>query len=143
MAHAFKVISASPTFQKTQLLNYASDYLSDKKARLLQFQPKKTNYTKNYDYESFYLLNKRIFHNEFNKFNKANLLYNLYSKENLNQVTIVSSNPANIKVNTINSGLKPFYQNYILDPKGRLFGNSQCGELNFTRYMEPDFLQKE
>ena len=45
-----------------------------------------------------------------------------------------------VKVNTINSGLKPFYQNYILDPKGKLFGNSQCGELNFTHYMEPNFL---
>ena len=137
MAHAFKVISARPTFQKIQSLNYASDYLSDKKARLLQFQKKKKNYVKNYDYELFYLLNKRIFHNEFNK---SNLLYNLYSKENLNQVTTVSSNPSNIKVNTINSGLKPFYQNYILDPKGKLFGNSQCGELNFTHYMEPNFL---
>ena len=28
-----------------------------------------------------------------------------------------------------------FYQNNIIDPCGYLFGNTQCGELNFTSYM--------
>jgi hypothetical protein len=31
--------------------------------------------------------------------------------------------------------LVPFYQQYYIDPCGELFGNSQCGELNYTSYM--------
>jgi len=129
MAHAFP---ARPTFQQIQSLNYASDYLLDKKRRLLHIDSRRI--IKNYD--NYYLLNKEI----RNKFNRANLLYNLYSKENLNQVTTVASNPKDIKVNNINPTLKPFYQYYTIDPKGQLFGNSQCGELNYTKYMEPDLL---
>ena len=30
----------------------------------------------------------------------------------------------------------PFYQVNTIDPIGSLFGYNQCGELNYTRYME-------
>jgi hypothetical protein len=118
---------ARPTFQQIQSLNYASDYLIEKKRRLLRIDSRRI--IKNYDN---YLLNK-----EFrNKFNRSNLLYNLYSNENLSYVTTLSST-------TVNSTLKPFYQYYTIDPKGELFGNSQCGELNFTKYMEPEIYNIE
>ena len=34
-----------------------------------------------------------------------------------------------------NGGLYNFYQDVYIDPIGELFGNSQCGELNYTHYM--------
>jgi hypothetical protein len=128
MAHAFKVIPARPVFQQIQSLNYASDYLLEKK-RLLRLR-RDPVFVK-YDFETY--LDKYKLRNEFNR---SNLLYNLYSKENLNLVTTVASNPKDIKINNIDPTLKPFYQYYVIDPKGQLFGKSQCGELNFVRYME-------
>jgi hypothetical protein len=38
-----------------------------------------------------------------------------------------------IPINQLNE--IPFYINYTIDPYGQLFGNSQCGELNYTKYM--------
>ena len=119
---SLKVIPAKPTFQQIQPLNYASDYLLEKKRRLLYILP-----TDKRNYNNFYLL-KRGFGN---KINRSSLLYNLYSKENLNHITTLSST-------SVNPELQPFYQYYTIDPKGELFGNSQCGELNYTRYMEPE-----
>lgn len=39
--------------------------------------------------------------------------------------------PINVKTAT-----KPFYFTNTIDPLGSLFGNSQCGELNWTRYKQ-------
>ena len=33
------------------------------------------------------------------------------------------------------NNLIPFYQKYYIDPCGELFGNTECGELNYTSYM--------
>jgi hypothetical protein len=33
------------------------------------------------------------------------------------------------------SATAPFYFTNTIDPLGELFGNSQCGELNYTHYM--------
>ena len=30
----------------------------------------------------------------------------------------------------------PFYQVNTIDPEGQLFGNTECGQLNFVRYMD-------
>lgn len=133
MAHAFQVIPARPAFQQIQSLNYASDYLLEKK-RLIRLR-RDTILALKYDtYLDKYKLR--------NEFNRSNLLYNLYSKENLNLVTTVASNPKDIKINNIDPTLKPFYQYYVIDPKGQLFGKSQCGELNFVRYMEPQIIKR-
>lgn len=90
--------------------------------------------------------------------NKANLIMGQYTKLDLKNISTVSSNknyspidcfkdnsfigyynevkndiPVIIIPTTSDS--TPFYQNNIIDPCGYLFGNSQCGELNYTSYM--------
>ena len=104
---------AKPTFGNLQYDLSASDYLIIKKQRILG--------------------NKRF----INKFNTKNLIYNLYSKENLLYVNTLSNNVGQTNP-YINISLKPFYKYYNIDPKGELFGNSTCGINNFTKYMEPD-----
>lgn len=109
-------IPAKPTFGTVKPLLYPSDYLDLKNARAMR---------------SYYLMNK---------YNKYNLVYNLYSKENLKYVSTVGSNVNSNNPTTatkINPTLKPFYQFYNIDYKGQLFGNSQCGELNYVNYVEP------
>ena len=60
------------------------------------------------------------------------------SKENLKYVTPISSNTLEpTPVTVIQPSSVPFYQYYIIDQKGELFGNTQCGENNFVSYMEP------
>lgn len=135
----FAPIPAKPTFGTVQPLLYSSDYLNYKKTKALNCicypMNRKTNYN------NYYLsLDKRIFHSELNR---TNLVYGLYSKENLKYVTPISSNtlqPAPVSV--IQSTNVPFYQYYIIDQKGELFGNTQCGENNFVNYMEPDISTK-
>jgi len=88
---------------------------------------------------------------------KGNLIMGQYTKLDLNRVCTVL-NTTNYKagdclknindIDSINgcpndspvkidpsSNTSPFYQTNIIDPCGLLFGNSQCGELNYTSYM--------
>ena len=139
MAHAFKTIPAKPTFGSANPLIYGRDYLDIKKARVIQREFLMKKY-KNYD--DYYLSSRYHYRNLFNKYN---LVYNLYSKENLQNVATVgsmvnSSDPETVK--QINPSLVPFYQFYNIDYQGQLFGNSQCGELNYVNYMQLDLLAK-
>jgi hypothetical protein len=90
--------------------------------------------------------------------NKANLIMGQYTKLDLNRVctvlnttnysasdclkhindtdiNIINGCPNNSPVIIDPSSTTPFYQSNIIDPCGYLFGNSQCGELNYTSYM--------
>ena len=134
MNHLFP-IPAKPTFGTVKPLLYSSDYLNLKKTREIRRESLINKY-KNYD--DFYLSSH--YKNEINKYN---LVYGLYSQENLNHVATVGTNintenPPSIATK-INPTLKPFYQFYNIDYKGELFGNSQCGELNYVNYVEPQF----
>lgn len=129
MAHAFKVIPAKPTFGSVKPIY--EDYLLKKKRDLL---------IEGGDYKTYYLRKRErcpgILLNEFNRYN---LVYNLYSKEDLNYVQSVGlTTDKNVPVYRINTNLKPFYQYYSVDPKGQLFGKTPCGELNYVNYMVPD-----
>lgn len=67
-------------------------------------------------------------------FNKANLGINLLTKLDLEKVCVIQNNitkecPTGITIN----GMP--YLNYLIDPSGQLFGNSECGTLNYTHYM--------
>ena len=64
--------------------------------------------------------------------NKSNLIINLYSKENLEGVNVLSISNTNGDI----LPCIPFYENYIIDPSGELFGNTSCGINNFTKYSE-------
>lgn len=112
----------SSTFGSLKQVSYQSDYIKNKK------------------YKIGYLNGNSLL------FNKNNLIAGLYSKMNLNGVCNVINgrpcsavcdscdNPASIDANSI----LPFNQTNTIDPIGELFGNSQCGIINFTKYMEYD-----
>lgn len=55
----------------------------------------------------------------------------------INDTEFITSCPNDkpVIIDPNNSSSTPFYQNNIIDPCGYLFGNSQCGELNYTSYM--------
>jgi hypothetical protein len=122
MAHTFKTISAKPTFGKLQTNNNQSDYVNRKKATICQ--------------------------------KNCNLISSQYSIENLKGVCTVSSlspyiaptpcsqevpcTPCqnnNLVIINPQNATSTFYSEYNIDPLGQLFGNSQCGELNYTEYM--------
>ena len=91
--------------------------------------------------------------------NKANLIMGQYTKLDLQNVCTVlnTTNTTNYTASDClknihdghgltgcpnhnlviisGSSTSTFYQNNIIDPCGYLFGNSQCGELNYTSYM--------
>lgn len=150
MAHAFKTIPAKPTFGNIRPNMFQSDYIKRKKA-LSTFQSKIINkkcYSNSYDAK--YLLNKGKYYYGINNcdmlpVNKSNLIAGQYSKMDLQDVCDITTFSATIdpSENDCIDGctsvqLDPsviFYENYVIDPCGQLFGKSQCGELNYTHYM--------
>ena len=137
MAHAFSIIPAKPTFGTVYPLLYPSDYLRIKQARASKgAKGSNPNYRQYANFEEYYLSKSNLYKS---RVNKRNLVYNLYSQENLKDVPTVgigiNTNDPQTATN-INPTLKPFYQYYNMDYKGALFGNSQCGTLNYVNYVE-------
>ena len=158
MAHAFAPIPAKPAFGTLKENLYQSDYINRKKAkytycRTPTYCQKMTNassYGKLYSYNlgrySLSLENCNVI-----PVNKGNLIMSQYTKLNLQNVCTVSAGPPpsqpcssdapcnpcqnNASVQIDASSDTPFYESYTIDPLGELFGVSQCGELNYTRYM--------
>jgi hypothetical protein len=162
MAHAFKTISAKPTFGTLRENLYQSDYINRKKGIITYCKYPSTVVCNKIRSGSSY--NAR---NSFNTgrlalsldtcnkwpVNKSNLIIGQYTKENLTNICTVSNifpyskpapcssdDPCNPCQNNdpvvINpASTTPFYQTYQIDPLGELFGQTQCGELNYTHYM--------
>ena len=127
MAHAFKTISAKPTFGTLKHNLSQSDYIARKKwfAHTYNMPFPDTNV------------------------NKSNLIMGQYTKLNLMGIctvakiepTVTPSPDASCPTDKPviidpNATTDPFYYKYQIDPMGELFGKSQCGELNYIRYME-------
>jgi len=109
MSRVFAVIPAKSTFGTLHEVIYQSDYLEIKKARAVCKGVKPRPRT----------IPKPKFPNISNK---TNLVIGQYSKMNLNGIITVSSNIEDINV--------------VIDPIGELFGNTPCGELNYTKYLQ-------
>ena len=153
MAHAFAPIPAKPAFGTLREKLYQSDYLERKKAKLVYCNiPNLCNkpiYTYSYDQQNLYNLGKRLNTCNFLRVNKANLIAGQYSQLDLkNTCTVIptTKTPCNlingcapcanftpVPINLLST--VPFYQTNNIDPLGELFGNSQCGELNYTNFM--------
>jgi hypothetical protein len=160
MAHAFKTISAKPTFGTIRENLYQSDYVNRKKGLItvcnspatckgLRIAPSYN--TRN----SFNLGRYTLSLDKCNIFpvNKSNLIIGQYTKTDLSNICTVSnlspySKPApcssddpcnpcqnNTAVVIDPTSANPFYYTCQIDPLGELFGKSQCGELNYTHYM--------
>lgn len=85
------------------------------------------------------------------KNNKSGIMLGQYTKEILLTVCTVSNSMPYIKPTPCSSQypcipcqndtpikINPnevFYQKYVIDPLGELFGKTPCGTLNYTRYM--------
>lgn len=142
MAHTFNMIPAKPTFGTVRENLYQSDYLNRKKGIITYCnslsrcqRPKAPSYNTLNLFNLTYRLNRC---NVAPPINKRNLIIAQYTKENLIDVcTVSSSSFYNTGVcNSVSiDPTKTFYENYVVDPLGELFGNSQCGELNYTDYM--------
>jgi hypothetical protein len=158
MAHAFKTVSAKPTFGTLRENLYQSDYINRKKGAIIfckspsfcqRIRPAPSYNTRN----SFNLGRYTLSLDKCNIFpvSKGNLIMGQYTKENLKDVCTVSNLIPYIKPEPCGSDepcdpcqnntpvlLDPaeiFYQKHMIDPLGELFGKTQCGELNYTHYM--------
>lgn len=158
MAHAFKKISAKPTFGKLNSELYQSDYINQKKGLIVfcKLRCQRNKIASSYDSINNYNIGRNTILNRCNllRNNKANLIISQYTKENLNNVCTVSPiapyiaptpcsndvpcNPCQnndaVIIDPSNS-VNTFYNEYYIDPLGELFGKTQCGELNYTDYM--------
>jgi hypothetical protein len=159
MAHAFKTISAKPTFGTLKENLYQSDYINKKKG-IITFCNSSSTCQKIKVAPSYNTINSfntgRIGLNRCSvlRNNKSNLIISQYTKENLNGVCSVSPlfpyvkpapcgseypcNPCQNNGPVIidpNNSTTTFYNEYMIDSLGELFGKSQCGELNYTNYM--------
>ena len=154
--------SGKPSFGTTNETSCSSDYLRDKKAKLLY----KNN---NNSYNNFGRLGSQNNYLLYDRakiikdvescdsipfFNKSNLVSGLYSIENLGpESTDVINNVITGGVNVITSATfsdlscniftattvdlssgVPFYYNYKIDPCGLLFGNTPCGYDNYEKF---------
>ena len=148
MAHAFKTIPAKPSFGVVKESLYQSDYIARLKSRNSFCDTKTTGLCNKRILKDYTMLNQiKHFRTACDlPFNKSDLIVNLYSKMDLQDVCIIggtgiSINDCNIGATGCNSSLNynpstsPFYQQYSIDPCGLLFGNTQCGVQNFTNYM--------
>lgn len=118
------------TFGKLQEKKYQSDYIRSKTVKcaknLLQTNKPNCNY--------------------IIPINHSNLIYGLYSKMDLENICTIATTTICLDKSDPNCGpcgttkmtidlTTPFYYNNRIDALGELFGNSQCGELNYTKYM--------
>ena len=68
---------------------------------------------------------------------KYNLNMNLFTTLDLTSVEVVEDSVSKESPTTINKVLAAnFYNNYVIDPKGQLFGNTRCGYKNFLFYLK-------
>ena len=154
MAHAFKKIPAKATFGALKPDLYQSDYITNKKAKLafcdIKYLCKNINKASSYNQLNLYNQGRYLKGLEVGAiwpFDKADLIFGLYSKMELKNVCTVIDGPPCDKIDscdgcsavtTIDASplvTVPFYSTNTVDPVGELFGNSSCGTNNFVNYM--------
>jgi hypothetical protein len=139
MSRLFQPIPAKPTFGVLHSNTYASDYIKNKRAKIVFCNELKSPYCKKLMTQNEFLNFKRIDAHYASKslYNKSNLINGLYTKEKLENIDTLCRIEGNMCVNptTIDPLNVPFYSFYNIDPKGELFGNTPCGINNYTNYM--------
>ena len=161
MAHAFKTISAKPTLGTLKENLYQSDHINRKKGISIfcnsPSRCQRTPFVPSYDIRNSFNIGRYALQvNTCNilPVNKSNLIIGQYTKENLKDICTISEinptvnpspcgsdSPCNpcqnnnaVKIDPL-SAINPFYYTYQIDPLGQLFGQTECGELNYTHYM--------
>ena len=142
MSHSFS--SAKSTFGTLKQNTYQSDYINHLKRKNIFCNNQKI------------CDRQKILNNLDNcnilSTNKYNLIVGQYTKSNMKNVCVVSlgspptqycsnENPCNPCQTTdavpiiVSIDTLPFYMANTIDPLGELFGRTQCGELNYNKYM--------
>ena len=75
----------------------------------------------------------RYKNNFYKPYNTSNLNVNLYTKLDLRNVDVLQANYPVETPTKINPSIN-FNENYTIDPKGELFGNSNCGINNYVKF---------
>jgi len=157
MAHAFKSVSAKPTFgtiNDNRIISQ-SDYLQNKKASLLYSQITNCNInccnklikTNSYQTKNLFNLGRTNIVDALTPFDKQDLVSGQYTYMDLSGVCCAIDGPpcsnsfvfdcsqcdVPCPIN-VASATQPFYFTNTIDPRGELFGNTQCGELRYTHY---------
>jgi hypothetical protein len=138
MAHSFKNFSAKAAFGANKESSEAGDYIFKKKARATycasSMCPPRYNLNTQGDLN---LLRTAKYIDRSMPFNKNNLNINLVTKLDLTNVCVIEDASGNVCANDgiIYSEIPNFYNRYIIDPSGQLFGNTQCGVNNFLNYL--------
>jgi len=129
MAHSFNTTSGRKTFGTFKPSLYASDYITNKKAKAVFCDSSVC--PKGISESNLLLLKKSNYLKVYscNDVNTANLNINLITKLNLNDVTVITPT-------TMDSTETNPYLVYTIDPSGSLFGNTICGENNYINYQE-------
>ena len=121
MSYSFKNTPAKPSFGSNKESMEAGDYILNKKKKIINCNSSKPNCNNN---------------NNLNNFNNYNLNINLATKLDLTNISIIEDASGNICPTTIiYSEIPNFYNRYIIDPKGELFVNTECGVNNFLSYL--------
>ena len=153
MAFAFAPIPAKPAFASLNERVFQSDYIANKKAKLIYCKERlycdKLLHASSYDQKNLFnrgLNIKNLGNFTLLPFNKSNLIVNLYSKEDLvdactvikgypcKQIDVCAACDAPTTIVTPSDLTEPFNFNYTIDPQGTLFGNTPCGINNFVHY---------
>lgn len=135
-------------FKTNKKLLYSSDYTNKLNSSIVICNTPSSckKAVRTNSYEQLYLYNNGILGDCYN--NKTQLSEGLNSKENLADVTTICditneccaypTGNCSISKTTFVTTNVPFFNYYKIDPRGALFGNSQCGILNYTNYMVPN-----
>ncbi len=159
MSRTFQIIPAKPAFGTIQEKIYQSDYIQRKKGQITYCGTPalchRLRVASSYDKQNTYNTGRYSYGLEkcgLISTNKYDLVMGQYTKSNLKNVCVVSVGPPPTKVCSILNPCTPcqttdevridvsnsapsFYTANTIDPLGELFGNSQCGELNYIDYM--------
>ena len=140
MAHSFNNYSAKPAFGSNKEANDAGDYILKKKARATFCKSSTCPPRYNFNTQGDLNLLRTAKYLDSVKcklpFGKNNLNINLVTKLDLTDVCVIEDASGNVcPTNIIYDEIPDFYNRYIIDPNGNLFGNTQCGISNFLNYL--------
>mgnify|MGYP003353770974 CR=1 FL=1 len=140
MAHSFKNYPAKPAFGVNRESVNASDYIFRKKSKasFCSYTLCPQKYTLNSQGELNLLRKSKYLENikQTLPFGKSNLNINLVTKLDLEGVCVIEDASGNVcPTDIVYLEIPNFYNRYIIDPKGKLFGNTQCGINNFLNYL--------
>lgn len=141
MPHSFNNFSTKSAFGSNKGTNEAGNYILKKKARATYCTSSSCppRYNLNTQGELNLLRRAKYIDRTNNRlpFNKNNLNINLVTKLDLTDVCVIEDASGNVCANDgiIYCEIPCFYNRYIIDPSGQLFGNTSCGVNNFLNYL--------